>query len=176
MITRLINKISNLTYLIIIGLTILLAFYGLYFNLINDNDYILNIGSSLFVLSGLMLILKYSRLIYENKHIRVIYILIGFLFIGSIFKIMHYPGFEIIFIGCSLGFIITYIHRYLKKDNRMYLDHLKILWVLINYSSAILMELKINIGYYINTLGVIFFVYLFSQFWIENKDLIKIKK
>jgi len=176
MIANLINKISNLIYLIIIGLSILVSFYGLFFNYINDNDFILQIGTSMFLLFGLILILKYSRLIYENKHIRIIYFLIGFQLIGAIFKIQHYPGFRMIFVICSLGFIITYLHRYLKKDTIKYLDNLKFIWVLINYISVIFINLRIGFGYYLSIVSLVFFVYLFYQFWIDNKYLIIEKK
>lgn len=173
MIANWINKISNKIYFILLGISLLISLYGIYIVITIDNEYVLQIGLSIFIFFGLLLMLKYSQLIYENKHIRIIYFLIGLLLIGIDFKIQHYPGGRIIYIVCSAGFLITYLHRYINKKNKKYLDHLKIIWVTNYCINMILSNLSIWIWFYISFLGLLFFIYMFSVFVSENRSLLK---
>ncbi len=171
MISDIITKTNKWILLILIGLSIILSFYGVYYLLTNDNDIIFQIGASLFIISGLLFVLKYSKLIYENRHIRIIYFLIGVMLIALMMKIQHYPGFKMLFILCSIGFIITYTHRFIKKTKDL-VDLLKYAWVLVNYISMILMYLSIDFGYYLSALGLFVFGWLLTVFLIKNKFMI----
>jgi len=171
-----INKINNKFYLIIIGLSILTSIYGLYNTYKNHDDLIFQISTSIFMFFGLLLILKHSKLIYETKFIRIIYFLLGIQVIGTIIKIQHYPGSRIFYMISSLGFIVTYLYRYIKKENKILLDNIKVIWVIIYFSSIILINLSINFGDNLNEIGFIIFIIMFIQFMIDNRKLIQFKK
>lgn len=168
-----INKLTDLFYLIIIGFSILVSFFGIYYTFTYHDDLILKIGSSFFLLFGLMFILKHSKLIYESKYMRIIYLLLCIQIIGVIFKIQHYPGSKIFFMINSFGLIVLYLYRYIKKENKSVLDSIKLIWVLIFFTSIIPMNVTITFCNNLNVIGLIIFIYMFVHIIIENKILLK---
>ena len=129
-------KINNLPYLIPIGVGLLIALGG--FLASNFSDYPeaerwVTIGLWLSELVGFFMLFLNGTFI-KTKYFRVVKGLISILFIGVIFKIMHYGYSEYLIIGGFVGIILAYFFSFLKKPIKKRLDYFKLGWVITAYS------------------------------------------
>lgn len=132
------------------------------------------IGLSLAQLIGLIMLVT-NGTILTTKIFRTIQIGIGFLMIGAIFKIMHWPGASIILLVSMFTIAITYLVRFIYKKNKIRLDVLKLLWVLFAYIGGLFILMHLlppefgNLTHLILWLAIIDFIIT----GIKNKTLFK---
>lgn len=117
------------------------------------------------------------------RKIYILALIIGLIstFFGLLFKIMHWPGAQIMMISgfCIVGYIFTPIYFSLKikkHEDRLLkiLDFISI-FTLINLSTgAILKLIDSEIGYYISLIGLIsltgFFIPILTYIIVKNKN------
>lgn len=88
---------------------------------------------------------------------------IGILIMGLIFKILHWPfSIELIIFG-SLATLLAYYLFYLRRTQKKLLDTLKLLWVVMSTGIVFLNSVNINIPDEINYIkaGILAFIYLY---------------
>ena len=141
---------ENRLNIIIIVIFLFLGISGIVWNEISQNfslgNSLITFGFGLMKFSSIVLLLRNSNFL-RSKYFAII---AGFVFlciIGALFKLMHWPGAAIIFGLSTLGIVITYGIRFLKKINRDRIDILKFLWVTTTFLSETLIILKFNISY-----------------------------
>lgn len=172
MLSNIVINFNKWFVLTLVMLSVSLTIFGVYYQIKSSNDIIVQLGMNGFVVSGLLFILKYSRLVYEKKYIQIINVIIGIQILVLILKILHYPGYSIGSIICSLGFIITYSHRFFKKIKKDLIDIAKYIWVLLFFLSIILIEMSIDLGFYINVFAFLFLAFLLLIFIFKNRMFI----
>lgn len=170
------NKISFIAIIIFL----LVSITGLFlieFSLQKKLGETLNtIGLSFAQLIGLIMLVT-NGTILTTKIFRTIQVGIGFLIIGAMFKIMHWPGASIILLVSMFTIAITYLVRFIYKKNKNRLDVLKLLWVLFSYIGGFLILMHIIPSEYSNIAHVILWLAIidFVITGIKNKTLFKQK-
>ncbi len=136
---------TNRAFLIIIGLAILVAFIGMIMtNIASDYatislawdmfDYGLRIGG----FTGFIMLLINGTFI-KTKYFRIAQGLFAFVVIGALLKILHWTSYsDLIIIVGVIGIALVYFFSFYKKPIKKRLDYLKLVWVLANYTFAIL--------------------------------------
>ena len=52
-------------------------------------------------------------------------------FFGYLFKIMHWPGAGLLIVGSCTAIVVFYVLRYLAKHGRIWLDHVKLISIIV---------------------------------------------
>lgn len=173
-----IPNIKNSSALILIGIAIIFILIGLISMIINQENYvpanlILNTGLIGGQLVGLVLLVNHGT-IMNTLYWRIISFGIGILIIGTLFKIMHWTGYPIIYLTSIALITITYSVRFVNKREKKRLDILKFLWVIIGYSTTAMILLN-WISYEYSIVGQILFWLTLADFVItglKNKTLL----
>ena len=136
---------NNKSFLIIIGVSILLAFIGITLTNIASENEMIELGSKMFDYGirigsfvGLIMLLINGTFI-KTKYFKITQGLIAFIIIGALLKIMHWTEYanHIIIFGL-IGIAILYFLHFSKKPIKNRLDYLKLIWVFVSYTVAIL--------------------------------------
>jgi hypothetical protein len=133
------NKIT----LILIALALLAAAVGLGLTF-SETEYglggrLLNAGSRIAEFLGLILLLRNGTTI-NTVYFTIFLFCMGFVLIGSLFKIMHWPGENLLFLSL-IAIAVIYTIRFMAKKQKRLLDVLKLLWVITAYvGSAFVMQ------------------------------------
>ena len=144
---------------------------------VNDNDFFINVGLSLFQFSGIILLLKHSSILSTDaKYLKAFYFLIAIQFVAAILKVQHWPGFEAISILSSIGFIITYSYRFICKTNKENWDLIKLCWVILAFSNSFFTGKYIMIGEILYIASINIFLCIIFHFLLENWKLIFLRK
>jgi len=168
------NKISLLTIIVFLSVSLSGLFIIEFSPQQKLGETLNTIGLSLAQLIGLIMLVT-NGTILTTKIFRTIQIGIGFLMIGAIFKIMHWPGASIILLVSMFTIAITYLVRFIYKKNKIRLDVLKLLWVLFAYIGGLFILMHLlppefgNLTHLILWLAIIDFIIT----GIKNKTLFK---
>lgn len=87
---------------------------------------------------------------------------IGILGMGLIFKLLHWPfNFELTTFG-SLATLLAYYLFYLRKTQKKFLDTLKLLWVVMSAGIVFMSFVNMNIPEEVNYMkaGVLTYIYI----------------
>lgn len=103
---------------------------------------LLTYGLQLGQLLALVLLVN-SGTIIGTGYFRLILLLCGVALVGGLFKIMHYPGADVLLVASLVGIALTYALRFARKPYRGQLDILKLLLVLVACGSAVLLLLHL---------------------------------
>ena len=76
-----------------------------------------------------VLIFRHGTLKNNTIIIRIISISIGIIFIGELFKILHYPGANIFLFSGIVSISLAYLVHFIKKTDKQMLDFIKVIWV-----------------------------------------------
>ena len=91
---------------------------------------------------GFLMLLMNGTFI-KTKYFKRVRIAIALIFIGAIFRIMHYSYSNPVLIAGFIMVILLYFLSFLKKPVKKRLDYYKLAWVIIGYSSSVLIYLHI---------------------------------
>lgn len=100
------------------------------------------VGTYLFILTGLYLMLLNGSFI-QTRWFNLVRLAISLLLIGALFKIMHWPGADILIISSALVLIIAYLSHFFYKPRKMPIDYGKLLIVLIQPILKVFMALHV---------------------------------
>ena len=141
------NKISPNNYIYLIGivtglLVALVSFvlFQFYENL--KAEQFIYIGLWIGEVFGFLMLLLNGTFI-KTKYFRFVKMAIAFIFVGAIFRIMHYSYSNPILISGFVAIIVLYCLSFLKKPIKKRLDYYKLAWVVIGYSSSVLIYLHL---------------------------------
>ena len=102
-------------------------------------DYGMRIGS--FV--GLIMLLLNGTFI-KTKYFKIAQGMIAIIIIGTLLKIMHWTRYaNLIIVVGLIGIALSYFLHFAKKPIKKRLDYLKLLWIIISYTFAILILLRL---------------------------------
>lgn len=163
-------KTNNLPYLILIGIGLLIAFGGFLMSNFSDNpeaESWISIGLWLSELIGFFMLFLNGTFI-KTKYFRIVKGFISILFVGVIFKIMHYGYSDYLLIGGFVGIILTYLFSFLKKPIKKRLDYFKLAWVITAYSY--------NILSYLHYIGEEYKILSSALMWLMIIDYMKTQK
>jgi len=161
---------NNRYFLTIIGLLIMLSFIGIILTNISSESETVELGWNMFEYGsriggfvGLIMLLSKGTFI-KTKYYKIAQGIISFVIIGALLKIMHWTEYaNLIVITGLIGIAMCYFLHFSKKPIKKRLDYLKLLWVFVSYSFAILGFLHIinrdyaEIGNYLLWLTIIDF-------------------
>ena len=163
---------NNKTKLIIIGSLIILGFIG---NLLNYFDIktfnlLTSVANGTGRVGGIILLTHHVSL-KRQDHRPYFQMILGFLcilIIGILFKFSHWPYSNFILNIGLLGFPITYIIRFGRKQHKKVLDILKVLWVTLIF---IMLIFNINHWPYVHELLIVenfIFIFMIIDFVAQN--------
>lgn len=150
-------------YIILIIISLLIAGLGLILNMLNPNDQIgeltLNLAyGSAYLLGLILLVLKGTTI---KTSYRLVLILFSYIWIlGLSFKILHFPGANLMNILSTLGIILTYTIRFIFKTGKIFLDIIKVLWVMTFFIGTASIILHLNFNWIIYLAYGIFWIML----------------
>ena len=136
---------GNRTYLIIIGISLLIAFFGIVMANFSGESMMIEKGWDMFdyglsigALTGLVLMVGSGTFI-RTRFYKIALACIAIILIGALLKILHWSPFanHIVVLGL-LGIMISYSFSFVKKPIKIRLDYLKLIWVIVTYLSGIL--------------------------------------
>ena len=136
---------NNRLFLSIIGLVILTSFIGIILTNISSESETIELGWNMFDYGmrigsfvGLIMLLSNGTFI-KTKYFKIAQGIISFVIIGALLKIMHWTEYaNLIIIVGLIGIAICYFLHFSKKPIKKRLDYLKLLWVIVSYTFAIL--------------------------------------
>ena len=129
---------KNRFFLTGILLGIILCFVSIIPLIPTNQDYsLLEIGLGVLNLSGVVLLVSNGTFI-KSRAFRFSFIAVALLILGSLFKLMHWPYGDYIFIIGSLFFLVQYSIWFVKKPVCIFLDYLKISWLYVTTFSALI--------------------------------------
>ena len=108
---------------------------------INKDYSLLEIGLGVLNLSGVVLLVSNGTFI-KSRAFKFSLIAVALLILGSLFKLMHWPYGDYIFIIGSLFFLVLYSIWFVKKPVCKFLDYLKISWLYVTIFSALIIIFK----------------------------------
>jgi hypothetical protein len=158
--------IFTLAFLGQIQIVLLLFFDGKYISILENT-----FGVICFVIPMYMIV-------SDSKLLKTFYgklILFGlvFFFLGFMFKIMHWPGANSIFLVSAVALMIIYIVRFVKKEEKHLLDWIKICWfeLYVTVMFFAIIRFSINMPKYMECLkiGEIFLFYLMFGYFLYLK-------
>ncbi len=129
---------------------------------------IANVLDAVISLFWIITIIKNSNIRY-TYYFKIINLSIAVLFIGGLFKIMHWEGSSFILTIGVLALFITYIFRFTNKPSIQLLDILKMLWLLCVLISTLIREYKITNADLSILSSVIFYV-MAGVFVFQDND------
>lgn len=89
-------------------------------------------GFSLTSIVGFVFLMR-NGTFHKTVYFKIALALSFVITIGAMFKIMHWPGSNIMLTLGFSGMIVNYGIRYIKKPTKVRLDYLKLLWVSTSY-------------------------------------------
>ena len=93
-------------------------------------------------ISGFVMLLQNGTFI-KTRYFRWIRLSIALIFAGAIFRIMHYSYSNAILILGFISMIVLYFLSFLRKPIKKRLDFYKLAWVIIGFSSSVLIYLHL---------------------------------
>lgn len=158
---------TNKHYIHYIILSLLLAATGLLMMLLestgNTGELLLNAGLGVGQILGMLLLLQNGN-IQGTVYFRIIRFCMGLILLGAMFKIMHWPGANLILLLSMFGVAITYGIWFLRKKQKGRLDFLKLVWVLSAFIGTVLVIL-----HWVKP-GITYIAYGF--FWLSLVDFV----
>lgn len=136
---------NNRLFLTIIGLVILSSFTGIILTNISSESETVELGWNMFDYGmrigsfvGVIMLLSNGTFI-KTKYFKIAKGIISFVIIGALLKIMHWTEYanHIIILGL-IGIVICYFLHFSEKPIKIRLDYLKLLWLIVSYTFAIL--------------------------------------
>lgn len=166
-------KLKNLnkTYLFFLFLGIVVAFGSFilsFFTSFYSENWI-DFGLNISYLSGLLLLLMNGTFI-KTKYYNYSFLFISMLFIGSLFKVNHWPLSNLLITTAYIGIVILYSISFFKKPIKKRLDILKLIWVLLEFCCNLLIFFHIIINEYSTIPMVLLFLMVFEFLRIEKQN------
>lgn len=166
-------KLKNLnkTYLFFLFLGIVVAFGSFilsFFTSFYSEDWI-NFGLNISNLSGLLLLLMNGTFI-KTKYYNYSFLFVSMLLIGSLFKVNHWPLSNLLITSAYIGIVILYSISFFKKPIKKRLDILKLIWVLIEFCSNLLIFFHMISNEYSTIPMILLFFIVFEFLRIEKQN------
>lgn len=168
---------KNKIFLILIGIGLLITLAGLFMLMVTNFEsgtMLLSSGLSIVNLLGLILLIKNGSIL-KTIYFKIISLFITIVIFGAMFKIMHWPGATILLMIGLIGIPIVYIFRFINKPAKAPLDVLKLLWVVISYTTtlAVVMHWLPREVTYIPNIIMLATVIYFASNCLKDKTLLE---
>ncbi|GAA3594669.1 hypothetical protein Q4Q39_07000 [Flavivirga amylovorans] len=162
------TKNYNYVSIIIIGLVIaLIGFLVSKFTYSPDAEFWADIGLIISEFTGFIMLIRNGTFI-RTKYFRIFKGVFAIIIIGALSKIMHWQYNNVIMIIGFVLAVLVYFFSFLNKPIKKRLDYLKLIWVIVAYSGAILRFLHvINDEYQIMSSAIM---------WLAIIDYMKIER
>ena len=145
-------KTKNYTYVSIIIIGIVVALIGFVVSKLTyspDAEFWTQVGLAISEFTGFLMLIRNGTFI-KTKYFRIFKGVFAIIIIGVLFKIMHWQYSDVIIIIGFVLAILVYFFSFLNKPIKKRLDYLKLFWVVIAYTGAVLKFLHmINLDYQI---------------------------
>lgn len=139
-----------------------------FFTSFNSENWI-DFGLNISYLSGLLLLLMNGTFI-KTKYYNYSFLFISMLLIGSLFKVNHWPLSNLLITTAYIGIVILYSISFFKKPIKKRLDILKLIWVLLEFCSNLLIFFHIISNEYSTIPMVLLFLMVFEFLRIEKQN------
>lgn len=166
---------KNKFFLILILLASIIALIGLFTSMITNfesGEIMLSLGFSAVNILGTAMLIKNSTLT-KTIYFKYISILIGIVFFGVMFKIMHWPDSSIMLAIGLLGIPSVYVFRFIYKQIKTQLDIMKLIWVITAYTIVfgIIMHWLPRYMSYLPNLMLLLIIFKFALICFKDKFL-----
>ncbi|WP_271784604.1 hypothetical protein [Aquimarina algiphila] len=143
-----------------------------YFTYTENSEFLTHLGLWITETVGFFMLL-FNGTFIKTRYFKMVLGVMAVLLLGTVITIMHWPFHKPIIVGCFVSILIIYILSFFKKPIYKRLDYLKLGWVIVWYTGAILDYLHIiNDDYRVLTTVLMILAILdFVKIKMQNKTL-----
>lgn len=171
-------KFSKFDKIVTLVLLILLSVYGILTILDSSDMYYMNQrilnGGNLLGFIALIYIASFGTFLRNLWSLILFAILILVFAVSGLFKTLHWPYPDYLTTLSAIGILVVYGIHFYKKKQKLTLDLLKLLWVLLICLNSMLINVAITVfdpylGHFVYfVFNVLFFVFAYHVLFKEN--------